>query len=61
MAEELGERVQPHRANLRAAGLRPVQIWVPIPGGPASPRNAAGSPGCCGMIGKSRDAGCRRR
>lgn len=23
------ERVQKHRAALRAAGLRPVQIWVP--------------------------------
>ena len=23
------ERVQKHRAGLRAAGLRPVQIWVP--------------------------------
>ncbi|MDP1766809.1 MAG: antitoxin MazE family protein [Methylotenera sp.] len=22
-------RVQKHRASLRAAGLRPVQIWVP--------------------------------
>ena len=22
-------RVQKHRANLRAQGLRPVQIWVP--------------------------------
>jgi hypothetical protein len=29
VAEEIGERVQRHRANLRAAGLRPVQIWVP--------------------------------
>ena len=29
MAEEIGERVQRHRANLRAAGLRPVQIRVP--------------------------------
>jgi hypothetical protein len=29
MAEDIGERVQRHRANLRAAGLRPVQIWVP--------------------------------
>lgn len=29
MAEDVGERVQRHRANLRAAGLRPVQIWVP--------------------------------
>lgn len=23
------ERVKRHRASLRAAGLRPVQIWVP--------------------------------
>ena len=23
------DRVQKHRAGLRAAGLRPVQIWVP--------------------------------
>ena len=23
------ERVQKHRANLRASGLRPLQIWVP--------------------------------
>jgi hypothetical protein len=23
------ERVQKHRAGLRASGLRPVQIWVP--------------------------------
>ena len=23
------ERVQKYRANLRAAGLRPLQIWVP--------------------------------
>lgn len=23
------KRVQKHRAGLRAAGLRPVQIWVP--------------------------------
>ena len=25
----IAERVQKHRAGLRAAGLRPVQIWVP--------------------------------
>lgn len=25
----ISERVQKHRKNLRAAGLRPVQIWVP--------------------------------
>lgn len=24
-----GERVRRHREKLRAAGLRPVQIWVP--------------------------------
>jgi hypothetical protein len=31
MAERssIAERVQKHRAALRAAGLRPVQIWVP--------------------------------
>ncbi len=25
----VAERVQKHRASLRAQGLRPVQIWVP--------------------------------
>jgi len=25
----VSERVQKYRASLRAAGLRPVQIWVP--------------------------------
>jgi hypothetical protein len=29
MAGESGERVHRHRVKLRAAGLRPVQIWVP--------------------------------
>lgn len=29
MAEDAAQRVQRHRAGLRAAGLRPVQIWVP--------------------------------
>ena len=32
MASELpssGDRVRRHRARMRAAGLRPVQIWVP--------------------------------
>ena len=29
MAEDTARRVQRHRANLRARGLRPVQIWVP--------------------------------
>lgn len=29
MAEASGERVRRHRKKLRAAGLRPVQIWVP--------------------------------
>lgn len=25
----ISERVQKHRDSLRAAGLRPIQIWVP--------------------------------
>ena len=25
----IAERVQKHRKNLRKAGMRPVQIWVP--------------------------------
>lgn len=29
MRTNVAERVQKHRAGLRAAGLRPVQIWVP--------------------------------
>jgi len=29
MKTNVAERVQKHRAGLRAAGLRPVQIWVP--------------------------------
>jgi hypothetical protein len=29
MAFHVAERVQKYRSNLRAAGLRPVQIWVP--------------------------------
>lgn len=29
MQTTVSERVQKHRAGLRAAGLRPVQIWVP--------------------------------
>jgi len=29
MRANVAERVQKHRAGLRAAGLRPVQIWVP--------------------------------
>jgi len=28
------ERVQTHRDRLRAAGLKPVQIWVPDPKAP---------------------------
>jgi hypothetical protein len=27
-------RVQSHRARLRAAGLKPIQIWVPDPKAP---------------------------
>lgn len=29
MPISVGERVQKRRAALRAAGLRPIQIWVP--------------------------------
>ena len=29
MATPVSGRVQQHRASLRAAGLRPIQIWVP--------------------------------
>ena len=29
MASSSSQRVQKHRAALRAQGLRPVQIWVP--------------------------------
>jgi len=29
MATSVSERVEKHRAALRQAGLRPVQIWVP--------------------------------
>jgi hypothetical protein len=29
MAEAGGERVRRHREKLRAAGLRPAQVWVP--------------------------------
>jgi hypothetical protein len=29
MRTSASERVQKHRTALRAAGLRPVQIWVP--------------------------------
>lgn len=29
MPTPVSERVQKHRDTLRAAGLRPVQIWVP--------------------------------
>ena len=31
----VSERVQKRRASLRAAGLRPVQIWVPDTRNPA--------------------------
>jgi hypothetical protein len=27
--QKVSERVRKHRAALRAAGLRPIQIWVP--------------------------------
>lgn len=29
MPQPISDRVQRHRAGLRAAGLRPIQIWVP--------------------------------
>jgi hypothetical protein len=29
MASSVSQRVQKHRAAMRAKGLRPVQIWVP--------------------------------
>ena len=29
MRSSVSERVEKHRAGLRAAGLRPIQIWVP--------------------------------
>lgn len=29
MTTSIADRVQKHRAGLRASGLRPVQIWVP--------------------------------
>lgn len=29
MSEPVRSRVLKHRAGLRAAGLRPIQIWVP--------------------------------
>lgn len=29
MAASVTDRVRKHRAALRAAGLRPIQIWVP--------------------------------
>jgi hypothetical protein len=29
VSASVSERVQKHRDGLRAAGLRPVQIWVP--------------------------------
>lgn len=29
MSRDISERVQRHRAALRKAGLRPIQLWVP--------------------------------
>jgi hypothetical protein len=29
MTTSINQRVQKHREGLRAAGMRPVQIWVP--------------------------------
>lgn len=31
MAESTKDRVNKHRAQLRKAGLKPIQIWVPDP------------------------------
>jgi len=33
-AQSVKNRVQNHRNRLRAAGLKPVQIWVPDPQAP---------------------------
>lgn len=35
MAEPVRRRVQAHREQLRAQGLRPIQIWVPDVRSPA--------------------------
>lgn len=32
MASSVSERVRKHRENLKASGLRPMQIWVPDTG-----------------------------
>jgi hypothetical protein len=29
MSTDISERVRKHRAGLRKAGLRPIQLWVP--------------------------------
>ncbi len=34
MSQTTAQRVRRHRDELRAAGLRPVQIWVPDTGRP---------------------------
>ena len=34
MASSVAKRVKHHRDSLRAAGLRPLQIWVPDTGRP---------------------------
>lgn len=34
MSTPTSQRVQEHRDRLRAAGLRPVQLWVPDTRGP---------------------------
>jgi hypothetical protein len=33
-AQNVKHRVQSHRNRLRAAGLKPIQIWVPDPKAP---------------------------
>lgn len=32
--EPVKERVKTHRGRLRAAGLKPVQLWIPDPNAP---------------------------
>ncbi len=45
MPAPVNQRVQKRRDSLRAAGLGPIQIWVPATRRPASRKNAGDSPG----------------
>lgn len=40
MGKTTNERVRKHRASLRRAGLRPVQLWVPDTRSPSFPEEA---------------------